>query len=88
MPIAERGPLVTMRVLQRKHSVMTRTLALLSLAAVAFASSSCDKHTWKETQVLQEKYSEHGHAGAEHGEAKGEHAAPAAGHEAKPEAHK
>ena len=67
---------------------MTRLRALLNLAAIAFASSSCDKHTWKETQVLQEKYGEHGHTGAEHGEAKGEHAAPAAGHDAKPEAAK
>ena len=66
---------------------MTRILVLLSLAAVAFSSSSCDKHTWKETQVLHEKYGEHGHAGAGHGEAKDSHAAPAAGHEQKPAEH-
>ena len=66
---------------------MTRILALFSLAAIAFNSSSCDKHTWKETQVLHEKYGEHAGNKGGHGEAKDAHAAPAAGHEAKPAAH-
>ena len=65
---------------------MTRILALLSLAA-AITSSSCDQHSWKETQVLHEKFGEHGKAEGGHGEAKDAHAAPAAGHEAKPDAH-
>ena len=67
---------------------MTRILALLSLVVAAVSFSSCDKHSWKETQVLHEKYGEHGKAEGGHEGAKDEHAAPAAGHEAKPEAAK
>ena len=67
---------------------MTRILALLSLATAAVSFSSCDKHSWKDTQVLHEKYGEHGKAGGGHEGAREGHAAPAAGHEAKPEAAK
>lgn len=63
---------------------MIRPLALLSLAVVAFSFSSCDQHSWKETQVLHESYGEHGKGAAEHGEAKDGHAA---GHETKAEGH-
>ena len=60
---------------------MTRFLALLAFAAVAFSFSSCDKHSWEETKVLQEKYSEHGAGHGEHGAAKeGEHGAKAEAH--------
>ncbi len=67
---------------------MIRTLALLSLAAAAVSFSSCDQHSWKETQVLHEKYGPHGKADGAHDASKTEHAAPAPGHEAKAEAHK
>lgn len=63
---------------------MIRLFALLSFTAVAFSFSSCDQHSWKETQVLHESYSEHGKGGAEHGDVKNEHGA---GHEAKAEGH-
>lgn len=67
---------------------MTRSFVLITLAAAAFSISSCDKHSWKETQVLQEKYSGHGAAhGGGHAESKDSHAAPAAGHGEKPAAH-
>lgn len=33
---------------------------LLCAATFIFASVSCDKHSWKETQVLHEKYQKHG----------------------------
>lgn len=65
---------------------MTRILAFLSLPAVAISFSSCDQHSWKETQVLHEKF-EHGKAEGGHGEAKDAHASPTAGHEAKPATH-
>jgi hypothetical protein len=78
-----------MRALSKEpHSAMTRILALLSLAVAAISFSSCDKHSWKDTQVLHEKYSGHGKADGGHEGAKEGHAAPAAGHGAKPEAAK
>lgn len=44
----------------------------LCAAALVLASTSCGKHSWKETQVLHEKYQHH--AEGEHGDA---HAKPA-----------
>lgn len=40
---------------------------LLCAAAIAFVSTSCGKHTWKETQVLHEGM--HKAHGEEHGDA-------------------
>lgn len=67
-------------------------VSLLSIAAIVFIGA-CDGHTFKETQVLHEKYQDHGHghsdhhaeggehkAEAGHGAAKDGHAAPAAEH--------
>ena len=88
LPIADGCLPVTMRALSKNHPAMTRILALLSLAVAAICISSCDGHTWKETQVLHEKYGEHGKTEGGHEGAREEHAAPAAGHEAKPEAAK
>jgi len=51
----------------------------LCAAAFILASVSCDKHSFKETQVLHEKYQKHGeghgdsHAKEEKHEAKKEH---------------
>jgi hypothetical protein len=39
---------------------------LLFAAAILCASTSCDKHSWKDTQVLHEKYQKHGEG---HGDA-------------------
>jgi hypothetical protein len=39
---------------------------LFCAAAFIFASVSCGKHSWKETQVLHEKYQKHGEG---HGDA-------------------
>lgn len=70
----------------------TAPAALLAAAALIFASASCDKHSWEETQVLHEgMHKDHGdeHHGDNHhgGEAaKGEHGQAADTH-AKPEAH-
>lgn len=59
-------------------------VSLLSIAAIVFIGA-CDGHTFKETQVLHEKYQDHGHGDhhAEGGEHKAEAshgAAPAAEH--------
>ena len=63
----------------------SRLFLVFSLAAVAVTVPSCDKHSWEETKVLQEKYGEHG---GDHGEGHGAAAdSHGAGHEAKPEAH-
>ncbi|MBX7212092.1 MAG: hypothetical protein K1X78_27545 [Verrucomicrobiaceae bacterium] len=63
---------------------MIRRLSIICLAVLALGAASCDKHSWKETQVLQEKFGEHhGKAGAEHGAAAGGHTAPAQGHDEK-----
>ena len=68
----------------------TAPAALLAAAALIFASVSCDKHSWEETQVLHEGMHK-GHGDQHHGdthhaeEAKGEHAKPEA--HAAPEAH-
>jgi len=45
---------------------------LLCAAAFIFASVSCDKHSWKQTQVLHEKYQKHGEG---HGDAHAKEAA-------------
>ncbi len=45
---------------------------LFCAAAIVLATTSCDKHTWKETQVLHEGM--HKAHGEEHGDA---HAKPA-----------
>lgn len=53
---------------------------LLCAAAIVLASTSCGKHSWKETQVLHEKYQHHDETAhsdahdakpADHGEKKG-----------------
>ncbi|MDZ4404723.1 hypothetical protein [Prosthecobacter sp.] len=41
---------------------------LFCAAAFIFASVSCGKHSWKETQVLHEKYQKHGDSHAAEGE--------------------
>ncbi|MEZ5385729.1 MAG: hypothetical protein R3F13_09455 [Prosthecobacter sp.] len=57
---------------------------LLCAAAFIFASVSCDKHSWKETQVLNEgMHKAHGHD-ADHGET---HAEKKDAHGEKKEAH-
>lgn len=49
---------------------MKKSLTLiLSAAAFVFASVSCDKHSWKETQVLHEGM--HKAHGSDHGDAHG-----------------
>ena len=65
-------------------------IRFIALTAIALATVSCDKHSWKETQVLHEKYSSHGAAahGESHGAAKDSHGTKAETHgEAKPAAH-
>jgi hypothetical protein len=70
--------------------LMIRFCALFSLAVAVITCSSCDSHTWEETQVLHEKYGAHGSskdahsapADAAHGEKAKGHApeAPKAAH--------
>jgi uncharacterized lipoprotein len=58
----------------------TFATCLLAIAAVTLIGA-CDSHEWSKTQVLHEKYQEHGHGG-EHGAAAEHGAAP--GHGEKP----
>lgn len=56
---------------------MKNASILLCAAVIALASTSCDKHSWKETQVLhegmhKEHAAEHGDAHAEKKDAHGE----------------
>jgi hypothetical protein len=51
---------------------MNKFFALFSIAALAFVSAACDKHSWEETQVLHEgMHGDHhgeGHGGDSHGD--------------------
>ena len=61
--------------------IRSRLFLFFSLAIVALTVPSCDKHSWEQTKVLQEKYGEHGGG---HGEG---HDGATESHAAKPEAH-
>lgn len=64
---------------------MKATLAVLALAGLIFANTSCDKHSWESTQGLHEGMHK-AHGDEHHGEAKhDDHAKPAAHGEAKHE---
>ncbi|MCW0219031.1 MAG: hypothetical protein OJI67_11975 [Prosthecobacter sp.] len=60
---------------------MKTALALIAVSSLIFASVSCDKHSWAETEVLHEgmhkdHHGEEAHGEKAHGEVKAEAHAP------------
>jgi len=73
--------------LRLSYPFMKTVPALLAVASLIFASVSCDKHSWEETQVLHEgMHKVHGedHGDAHHGEAKKDDHGKADAHAEKP----